>query len=102
MQGHAWELMCKAIGKPEGITDPAYMTAKARQPRIMDIFGTIEAWLADKTKFEAVDIMRKFDIACSPVLTVKWLTNDLSLRAGGTTAECPDTACQGFPEGGIS
>ena len=87
MQGHAWEPICKAIGKPEWITDPAYMTAKARQPHIMDIFGTIEGWLADKTKFEAVDILRKFDIPCSPVLTMKELANDPSLRASGTIAE---------------
>ena len=102
MQGHAWEPICKAIGKPEWITDPACMTAKARQPHIMDIFGTIEGWLADKTKFEAVDILRKFDIPCSPVLTMKELANDPSLRASSTIAKCPDTARPGFPEEGIS
>ena len=89
VQGHAWEPICKAIGKPEWITDPAYTTAKARQPHIMDIFGTIEGWLADKTKFEAVDILRKFDIPCSPVLTMKELANDPSLRASGTITEVP-------------
>ncbi len=45
IQGHAWEPICKAIGKPEWITDPAYTTAKARQPHIMEIFATIEDWL---------------------------------------------------------
>src|SRR6202166_276366 len=89
IQGHAWEPICKAIGKPEWINDPAYTTAKARQPHIMDIFGTIEAWLADKTKFEAVDILRKFDIPCAPVLTMKELANDVSLRQTGTIAEVP-------------
>ena len=33
------------IGKPEWKTDPAYTTAKARQPHIIDIFATIEDWL---------------------------------------------------------
>jgi formyl-CoA transferase len=55
----------------------------------MDIFGTIEGWLKDKTKFEAVDILRKFDIPCAPVLTMKELANDPSLRASGTIAEVP-------------
>jgi formyl-CoA transferase len=87
IQGHAWEPICKAIGKPEWISDPAYTTAKARQPHIMDIFGTIETWLADKTKFEAVDILRKFDIPCAPVLTMKELEHDPSLRASGTIVE---------------
>jgi formyl-CoA transferase len=43
--------------------------------------------LADKTKYEAVDILRKFDIPCAPVLTMKELANDPSLRASGTVVE---------------
>ncbi|WP_045835350.1 formyl-CoA transferase [Hyphomicrobium sp. 99] len=87
IQGHAWEPICDAIGKPEWKTDPNYTTAKARQPHIIEIFETIEAWLADKTKFEAVDILRKYDIPCSPVLSMKELADDPSLRASGTIVE---------------
>ncbi|HUG22711.1 formyl-CoA transferase [Piscinibacter sp.] len=87
IQGHAWEPICDAIGKPEWKTDPDYTTAKARQPHITKIFDTIEVWLAGKTKFEAVDILRKFDIPCSPVLSMKELANDPSLRKSGTIVE---------------
>jgi formyl-CoA transferase len=87
IQGHAWAPICRAIGKEEWIDDPAYMTAQARQDKIFAIFGIIEDWLKDKTKFEAVDILRKFDIPCSPVLTMKELANDPSLRASGTIVE---------------
>lgn len=41
-----WENTCKAIGKPEWITDPAYSTAHARQPHIFDIFAEIENTLS--------------------------------------------------------
>jgi len=87
IQGHAWAPICRAIGKEEWIDDPAYMTAQARQDKIFDIFAVIEDWLKDKTKFEAVDILRKFDIPCAPVLTMKELANDPSLRASGTIVE---------------
>ena len=87
IQGQAWAPICDAIGKPEWKTDPLYMTAKARQPHITDIFATIEVWLKDKTKFEAVDILRKFDIPCSPVMSMKELSVDPSLRASGTIVE---------------
>jgi len=87
IQGHAWAPICDAIGKPEWKTDPAYMTPKARQPHITDIFATIEKWLADKSKYEAVDILRKFDIPCAPVLSMKEIANDPSLRKSGTIAE---------------
>ena len=87
IQGQAWAPICDAIGKPEWKTDPHYMTPKARQPHITAIFATIEEWLEDKTKFEAVDILRKFDIPCAPVLTMKEIANDPSLRASGTIVE---------------
>ena len=87
IQGQAWAPICDAIGKPEWKNDPLYMTPKARQPHITAIFATIEEWLADKTKFEAVDILRKFDIPCAPVMSMKEISVDPSLRASGTIAE---------------
>jgi len=87
IQGHAWAPICKALNKPEWIDDPAYKTAEARQDKIFDIFAFIESWLSDKTKFEAVDILRKFDIPCSPVLSMKEIAADPSLRASGTIVE---------------
>ena len=45
--------------RPEWVDDPAYSTAEARQPHIFEIFDEIEKWLADKTKYEAVDILRR-------------------------------------------
>ncbi|MCW1965131.1 formyl-CoA transferase [Polynucleobacter sp.] len=87
IQGHAWEPITKALGKPEWATDPAYMTAEARQDKIFDIFATIEDWLKDKTKYEAVDILRKFDIPCSPVLSMKELAESPDLRKSGSIVE---------------
>ena len=55
----------------------------------MDIFATIEDWLKDKTKFDAVNILRKFDIPCAPVFSMKELLNDKSLRASGSIVEVP-------------
>jgi formyl-CoA transferase len=87
IQGHAWEPITRAIGKPEWATDPAYMTAEARQDKIFDIFATIEDWLKDKTKYEAVDILRKFDIPCAPVLSMKELAASPDLRKSGSIVE---------------
>jgi formyl-CoA transferase len=87
IQGHAWEPITAAIGKPEWATDPAYMTAQARQDKIFDIFATIEDWLKDKTKYEAVDILRKFDIPCAPVFSMKELANSPDLRKSGSIVE---------------
>jgi formyl-CoA transferase len=87
VQGHAWEPICDALGKPEWKTDPDYTTPRARQPHIDQIFATIEDFIKDKTKFEAVDIFRKFDIPCAPVLSMKELLVDESLRKSGSIVE---------------
>jgi formyl-CoA transferase len=87
IQGHAWAPICKAIGKEEWIDDPAYKTAEARQDKLFDIFAVIEDWLKDKTKFEAVDVLRTYEIPCAPVQTMKELLHDPSLRESGTITE---------------
>jgi formyl-CoA transferase len=87
IQEQNWAQTCQAIGKPGWTENPAYATAKARQPHIFDIFAEIEKWLADKTKFEAIDILRKFEVPCAPVLSMKELANDPALRASGSIVE---------------
>lgn len=87
IQEQNWEQTCKAIGRPEWAEDPAYATARARQPHIFEIFKEIEKWLADKNKFEAVDILRKFEVPCAPVLSMKEIAYDPALRASGTVVE---------------
>jgi formyl-CoA transferase len=87
IQEQNWKRTCEAIGKPEWINDPAYTIAKARQPHIFQIFADIEKWLADKTKFEAVEYLRKFEVPCAPVLSMKEIENDPYLRASGSIVE---------------
>jgi formyl-CoA transferase len=87
IQEQNWEKTCQAVGKPEWVNDPAFNTAKARQPHIFDIFAEIEKWLADKTKYEAVDILRKFEVPCAPVLSMKEIAHDPALRAEGTVVQ---------------
>jgi formyl-CoA transferase len=53
----------------------------------MDIFAVIEDFIKDKTKFEAVNIFRKYDIPCAPVLSMKELLVDESLRKSGSIVE---------------
>jgi formyl-CoA transferase len=87
LQEQNWARTCEAIGKPEWADDPEYRTAQARQPRLFDIFDEIEVWLADKTKFEAVDILRKYEVPCAPVLSMKEIAHDPDLRRSGTVVE---------------
>ncbi len=86
-QAPVWEKICDVIGEPTWKTDPEYATPKARLPKLNQIFERIEAWTMTKTKFEAMDILNKFDIPCGPILSMKELADDASLRKTGTVVE---------------
>jgi formyl-CoA transferase len=86
-QAPVWEDICKVIGEEGWITDPDYATPKARLPRLMQIFARIEEWTKTKTKFEAMDILNEHDIPCGPILSMKEIANEPSLRKTGTVVE---------------
>ena len=86
-QAPVWGAICDVIGKPEWKTDPDYATPNTRLPRLKHIFATIEQWTMTKTKFEAMDILNKLDIPCGPILSMKELAHEQSLRATGTVVE---------------
>ncbi|MBP2314718.1 formyl-CoA transferase [Azospirillum soli] len=86
-QAPVWGKICTVIGKPEWITDPDYATPAARLPRLMSIFATIEDWTKTKTKFEVMDILNEYDIPCGPILSMKEIAEEESLRATGTVVE---------------
>lgn len=87
IQEQDWEQTCIAIGKPEWAADPAYSTPKARQPHIFDIFAEIEKFLADKDKHEAVEYLSKYGVPCAPVLSMREIARDQSLRECGSIVE---------------
>ena len=86
-QAPVWGEICDLIGKPEWKTDPDYATPPARLPRLKQIFNTIEQWTMTKTKFEVMDICNKVDIPVGPILSMKEIAEEKSLRDTGTVVE---------------
>ncbi|QHE91749.1 formyl-CoA transferase [Pandoraea fibrosis] len=86
-QAPVWGSICKVIGKPEWVEHPEYATPRARLPRLREIFDTIEQWTMTKTKFEVMAILNEYDIPCGPILSMKEIAEDMSLRETGTIVE---------------
>jgi formyl-CoA transferase len=86
-QAPVWEAICDVIGEPTWKTDPEYATPPARLPKLKAIFARIEQWTMSKTKFEAMDILNQYDIPCGPILSMKEIAEDPSLRKTGTVVE---------------
>jgi formyl-CoA transferase len=86
-QAAVWDKICKVIGREEWITDPDYATPEARLPQLKNISATIEEWTKTQTKFEAMAILNEYDIPCGPILSMKELAEESSLRQTGTVVE---------------
>jgi formyl-CoA transferase len=86
-QAPVWKQICRVIGKEEWVTHPDYATPNARLPRLKEVWSAIEAWTVTKTKFEAMALLNEQDIPCGPILSMKELAAEPSLRATGTIVE---------------
>jgi formyl-CoA transferase len=86
-QAPVWAKICNVIGKEEWTTDPDYATPAARLPRLKEIFAEIERWTTTRTKFEAMQTLNEYDIPCGPILSMKELAEEPSLRKTGTIVE---------------
>ena len=86
-QAPVWEAICDVIGEPTWKTDPEYATPRARLPKLKGIFERIEQWTMTKTKFEVMEICNAVDIPVGPILSMKEIAEDQSLRKTGTVVE---------------
>jgi formyl-CoA transferase len=86
-QAPVWGAICDVIGEPVWKTDPEYATPKARLPKLKQIFARIEQFTMSMTKFEAMDLFNKHDIPCGPILSMKEIAEEQSLRTTGTVVE---------------
>lgn len=86
-QAAVWDKICDIIGKADWKTDPDFSTPTARLSRLNAVFHAIEMWTMTKTKFEVMDICNPLNIPVGPILSMKELAHEPSLRETGTIVE---------------
>ena len=86
-QAAAFPKLAEAIGHKDWLEDPAWNTPKARLPKLDQMFDEIEKWTKTKTKFEIMEILNPLDVPCGPILSMKEIAEEPSLRATGTVVE---------------
>ena len=77
----------RAIGHPEWIDDPKFNTPEARNAIKQEIYDAVEAYTMQHEKIEIVETLGKLGVPCGPVLSMKEIENDESLRKCGTIVE---------------
>jgi len=86
-QAAAFPALAKAIGHADWLDDPEWNTPEARLPKLEQVFDEIEKWTMTKTKFEAMEILNPLNVPCGPILSMKELAEESSLRETGTVVE---------------
>ena len=86
-QLQAFPKLAEVIGHADWNSDPNFNTPDARLPRLQHVFDEIEKWTMTKTKWEVMSTLNDLDIPCGPILSMKELAEEPSLRATGTVVE---------------
>ena len=86
-QAAAFPALAKVIGHEDWLEDPEWSTPEARLPKLDRVFGEIEKWTMTKNKFEVMEILNPLNVPCGPILSMKELAEEPSLRATGTVVE---------------
>ncbi len=87
IQPQGWEPLMKIIGREDLIEDPEWATPEARLTKLDDCFALVEGWTITKDKFEVMEILNAANVPCGPILSMKELAEEESLRATGTVVE---------------
>ncbi len=87
IQPVGWAPLMKIIGREDLIDDPEWATPEARLPKLDKCFELIEEWTKTKTKFEVMETLNAHNIPCGPILDMRELAEEKSLRATGTVVE---------------
>ncbi len=86
-QAAAFAGFAKIIGHEDWLEDPEWNTPAARLPKMEEMFDEIENWTKTKNKFEIMDILNPLNVPCGPILSMKELAEEPSLRETGTIVE---------------
>ena len=87
-QAAAFTGLAKAMGREEWLDEGhEWSTPEGRLPHLDQVFDEIEKWTMTKDKFEVMEILNPLNVPCGPILSMKELAEEPSLRATGTVVE---------------
>ena len=86
-QAAAFAGLAEAMGREDWLEDPEWNTPAARLPKLDKMFDEIEKWTMTKTKFDVMETLNPLNVPCGPIISMKELAEEPSLRATGTVVE---------------
>ncbi|MGH7184806.1 MAG: CoA transferase, partial [Pseudomonadota bacterium] len=87
IQPQVWAPLMRLVGRSELIEQPDYASPEARLGHLDECFAIVEQWTLRHDKLQAMRLLNEADIPCGPILSMKDLFKDRSLRESGTLVE---------------
>ncbi len=78
-----WQALCRAMGKPELLSDPRFATAEARKAHEDALEEIITSWTRERDRWEVTEILQKAGVAAFPSMSNKDLATSPHLEARG-------------------
>jgi formyl-CoA transferase len=78
-----WQLLAKAMGKPELIGDPRFVNNKTRWQNVEDLSAIISEWTGRHSKHEVMRILGDAGVPCGKILDSVEILEDQHLRQRG-------------------
>jgi formyl-CoA transferase len=86
-QAQAFAALAKVSGHAHWLDDPEFNTPEARLPKLDHMFAEIEKWTMTMSKMEVMATLNPLNVPCGPVLSMKEIAEEPSLRETGTVVE---------------
>jgi len=87
VQAQAFPALAKIIGHAEWLESPEFNTPEARLSKLDFVFAEIEKWTMTLTKMEVMAALNAVNVPCGPILSMKEIAEEPSLRKTGTVVE---------------
>jgi crotonobetainyl-CoA:carnitine CoA-transferase CaiB-like acyl-CoA transferase len=78
-----WQVLCKAMDRPELATDKRFATVAARKANEDTLEELITTWTKERDRWEVTEILQKVGVATFPSMSNKDLATDTHLTARG-------------------
>lgn len=75
-----WQNLLKALGRGDLKDDSRYRLSASRVKNVKDVEDLIKNWIKERTTKEAIEILRRNRVPCSPVLGIQDVLNDPQLK----------------------
>ena len=82
-----WQAFCRAVGKPEWISDPRFSHTESRWQNQNELDGLISQWTINRTHYEVTEILQRVGVAAFPSLRREELPLDPHLVERGAFVE---------------